>query len=272
MVPLESHIILRAFLGSVLAGFLTGLAGVFVVKMRLTSLGYCMSHGAFAGAALGVALSVNPLATALLLASATAVLIGPVADKARLPADVVTSIAFPVNLALAFIFFASNPELGLKGDVASILWGSIITLSNSDLVYLSALAAASSAYIYLVWKELSAIMFDRRLAEAEGVRVKPILYSMIFLTGLVVTLSLKLVGGLLVFALIFNPAATSLQLFDDIVRVVVFSPILGASSCLLGLILSLTIDLPVGACIVLASTIIFALSVLVSPRRRVRLR
>ena len=268
MIWLELAVIQRAIIGCILAGFLTGLMGVFVVRMRLSAIGYSMSHGAFAGAALGVAISWNPLLTGMLFSSATALLIGPVADKARLNTDTITSIAFPLNMALAFIFLALSPQIGLSSDVASVFWGSVIAMTNRNLVYLTTLCAASIALIHFFWKELFAIMFDRRMAEADGINTKPFVYFIVFLVGLVVTLSLKLVGGLLIFALLFNPASSTLQFLQDMKKIVIVSPIVGAFTCLSGLMVSLVWDMPVGSCIVLVSTVIFAVSVLISPKRK----
>lgn len=268
MIWLEIGIIQRALLGCVLAGFLTGLIGVFVVRMRLSAIGYSMSHGAFAGAALGVAISANPLLTAMLFASATAFLIGPVADKARLHADTITSIAFPLNMALAFAFLTLSPEIGLSSQVASVLWGSIISMTNNDVVYMITLCAATLAITHLIWKELFAIMFNRKLAEADGINTRPIIYLIIFLAGVVVTFSLKLVGGLLIYALLFNPASSVLQFLEDMRKVMIVSPLIGVATSVSGLMVSLFLDLPVGSCIVLVSTAIFAVSVLLSPKRR----
>ena len=258
----------RALVGCVLAGLLTGLLGVFVVKMKISSMGYCMSHGAFAGAALGVAMAVDPLTTALVFSSITALFIGPIADKARLHADVITSIVFPLNMALAFVFLTLSPEVGLKTDVANVLWGSVLSITYPDAVYLTSICATTLALIFLFWKEFFAIMFDRKLAEADGISTKPFVYFIIFLTGFVVTLSLKLVGGLLIFALLFNPASTTLQFSHNMKRIVFLSPIVGAVTCVSGLFVSLFLDLPVGSCIVLVSTFVFALAVLLSPKRR----
>jgi len=268
MIWLELAIIQRALVGCLLAGFLTGLIGVFVVRMRLSAIGYSMSHGAFAGAALGVAVSVNPLFTAMSFSAATALLIGPVADKARLHADTVTSIAFPLNMALVFIFLTLSPQIGLSSEVASVLWGSVISMTNNDMVYLTTLCAAALALIHFFWKELFAIMYDRKMAEADGINTKPFVYFIIFLVGLVVTLSLKLVGGLLIFALLFNPASSALQFLHDMKKIVIVSPAIGSVTCVSGLMLSLVLDLPIGSCIVLVSTFIFALSVLLSPKRK----
>jgi len=271
MIWLEFDIMRRAFLGCVLTGFLTGLMGVFVVRMRLSAIGYSMSHGAFAGAALGVAISTNPLITAILFASATAFLIGPIADKARLHADTITSIIFPLNMALAFVFLTLTPEIGLTSQVANILWGSIIALTNNDMVYLVTLCAATIVIVHFVWKELFAIMFNRKLAEADGINAKPFIYLIIFLSGVVVTFSLKLVGGLLIYALLFNPAASALQFLEDMRKIVIVSPIIGVATNIAGLMVSLFLDLPVGSCIVLVSTLAFAIMVLLSPKRRRKL-
>lgn len=268
MIWLESMIMQRALTGCVLAGLLTSIIGVFVVKMKISAIGYCMSHGAFAGAALGVALSTDPLLTALFFASLTALVIGPFAEKARLHADIITGILFPLNMALAFIFITLSPEVGLKSDVGSILWGSIFAVTNNDIVYLVTLSSVTLALIFLFWKELFAIMFDRRMAEADGVNTKPLVFFIIFVAGFVITLSLKLVGGLLVFALLFNPASAALQFSHNMRKIMIFSPFIGIGSCIGGLIISLLLDLPIGSCIALISTLVFAFAVLVSPKRK----
>jgi ABC-type Mn2+/Zn2+ transport system permease subunit len=268
LIWLGFAIMQRALIACLLAGFLMGLIGVFVVRMRLSAIGYSMSHGAFAGAALGVATSFNPLATGLAFASATALVIGPVADKARLHADTITSIVFPLNMALAFVFLTLVPEVGLSSQVASVLWGSIISVTTSDLVYLTTLFAATVAVVYFVWKELFAIMFNRKLAEADGISTKPFIYLIIFLAGVVITFSLKLVGGLLIYALIFNPASTVLQFSENMRKVVIASPLVGMATTVSGLFVSLIFDFPVGSCIVIVSTIVFAVALLLSPKRR----
>ena len=268
MIWLGLSIMGKAFLSCILIGVLTGLMGVFVVRMRLSAIGYSMSHGAFAGAALGVAISINPLISSILFAFLVALVIGPVADKAKLHPDTITSIIFPLNMALAFVFLTLTPEIGLTSQVANVLWGSIISITRGDLVYMIALCAVTLSIIYFVWKELFAIMYNRKMAEADGINTKIFVYLIIMLSGVVITLSLKLVGGLLIYALLFNPASTALQFLDDMRKVVLASPVIGVSTNLLGLATSLILDLPVGSCIVLVSTTVFALSVAASPKRR----
>jgi len=268
MIILESTIMLRALVGCILSGLLASVIGVFVVKMKISAIGYCMSHSAFAGAALGVAFALDPLLTAFLFAALTALLIGPFAEKARLHADIITGILFPLNMALAFIFITLSPEIGLKSDIGSILWGSIFAITNSNIVYLISLCSVSFALIFLFWKELFAITFNRKMAEADGINTKPLVFFIIFLVGMVITLSLKLVGGLLIFTLVFNPASSAFQFSHNMRRIMILSPLIGGGSCVGGLYTSLLLDLPVGSCIVLISTLIFAISVIISPKRR----
>jgi ABC-type Mn2+/Zn2+ transport system permease subunit len=111
-------------------------------------------------------------------------------------------------------------------------------------------------------------MFNRKLAEADGISTKPFIYLIIFLAGVVITFSLKLVGGLLIYALIFNPASTMLQFSENMRKVVIASPIVGMATTVSGLFVSLIFDFPVGSCIVIVSTIVFAVALLLSPKRR----
>ncbi|MBS7624687.1 MAG: metal ABC transporter permease [Candidatus Bathyarchaeia archaeon] len=272
MIWLNYTIFQRVIIGCIFTGLLTGLLGVFVVKMRLTAIGYSIAHSAFAGAALGLALLADPLMTALLFSIATALLIGPAADKAKLPIDTITSIAFSLNMALAFIFLTLAPTVGLSSEVASVLWGSIVAITNRDLFFLVVLTSIVIALVYLFWKEIFTIMFDRRMAEADGINTKPFIYFTILMVGVVIAFSLRLVGGILVYALLFNPASSALQFSHDMRKIIVLSPILGVISCISGFFLSLVFNVPIGSSIVLISTIMFAISVIISPKKRREVR
>ncbi|MEM2210966.1 MAG: metal ABC transporter permease [Nitrososphaerales archaeon] len=269
MIPLDFPIIQRALIGSILAGLLTGLVGVFIIRMKLTSSSFCLSHAAFAGAALGITLSLNPLSMALIFSAIIASIIGPVADKAKLHADIIMSITFPLNMALAFIFITLAPSVSqLTGEFTTILWGSVLSMDINDIAILAIILLVTTIVFYLLWKEFFSIMFNKMMAEADGINTKFFVYLAIFIIGIVVTLSLKLVGGLLVFALLVNPASTAFQFLHELKKIVILSPLIGAATCAAGLILSLFLNWPVGACIVMISTLCFAISVFLSPKRK----
>jgi ABC-type Mn2+/Zn2+ transport system permease subunit len=111
-------------------------------------------------------------------------------------------------------------------------------------------------------------MFNRKLAESSGINTKLFYFAVLFLTGFAVSLSLQLVGGLLVFALIINPTSTAYQFLYDFKKIVIFSPVIGVVSCLVGFSLSLISDFPIGASIVVISAAVFAFAIILSPKRR----
>ena len=268
MIELPIVLLFTSIVGAVLAGFVCSLMGVFVVRMNLASIGYCMSHAAFAGAAFGLMVSIDPLIGAVVFSFGTALVLGPLSEKARLESNVVMGFLFSVMIALAFVFLNFIPGQAASGAALRILWGSIFSVGYNDLMFLSLLSFVLILFIILFYKELLAVMFHRKLAEAAGINTRLFYFAVLFLTGFAVSLSLRLVGGLLVFALIVNPTSTVYQFFYDFKKIMIFSPLIGIVSCLVGFWLSLVTYFPIGASIVIVSAVMFAVAIIVSPKRR----
>lgn len=268
MIEFPLSLLTVSILGAVLAGFACSTMGTFVVRMNLASIGYLMSHAAFAGAAFGLMISIDPMIGAIIFSFGTAIILGPLAEKARLQSNVVIGFLFSFMIALAFIFLNYIPGQAASGTALRILWGSIFSVSNNDLLLLFLLSFILIIFIVVFYKELLAVMFNRKLAESSGVNTKLFYFAVLFFTGFAVSLSLQLVGGLLVFALIINPTSTAYQFLYDFKKIVIFSPIIGIVSCLVGFLLSLLTDFPIGASIVVISAAVFAFAIVVSPKRR----
>jgi len=268
MIDIPLALLFTSILGAVLAGFVCSTMGVFVVRMNLSSIGYCMSHAAFAGAAFGLMISVDSLISAMVFSFGVAFVLGPLSEKARLESNVVIGFLFSVMIALAFIFLNFIPGQAASGAALRILWGSIFSVGYNDLMFLLLLSFVLIFFIALFYKELLAVMFHRKLAESAGVNTKLFYFAVLFFTGFSVSLSLRLVGGLLVFALIINPTSTAYQFFYDFKKIMIFSPVIGIVSCLIGFWLSLVTDFPIGASIVIVSAVLFAFAIIISPKRR----
>lgn len=268
MIELPLILLITALLGSILAGLSCSTIGVFVVRMNLVSIGYCMSHAAFAGAAFGLLINVDPMFGAVVFSIATALFLGPLSEKAKLESNVVIGFLFSIMIAFAFIFLNMIPGNAATGAALSILWGSIFMINLNDLLLLVLLSFIMLLFFILFYKELTAMLFHRKLAEASGVNTKMFFFAILFFVGFTVSVSLKLVGGLLVFALIVNPTSTAYQLFFDFKKISLASPVIGVVSCLLGFLVSLEWNLPIGAAIVVVSSLIFAFSILFSPKRK----
>jgi len=112
MIDIPLALLFTSILGAVLAGFVCSTMGVFVVRMNLSSIGYCMSHAAFAGAAFGLMVSVDSLISAMVFSIGVAFVLGPLSEKARLESNVVIGVLFSVMIALAFKWCCITHSLG----------------------------------------------------------------------------------------------------------------------------------------------------------------
>lgn len=154
-----------------------------------------------------------------------------------------------------------------RATALNLMWGSLLTLSKTDIIILSLATICVVLFVVLFFKEIKLIVFNRRLAYLSGIPEKPIYYTLLFLTGMVVLSNLSTVGGLLIFALLVQPGAVALQLTYNLRLFFLIAVISGVASCLFGLILSYVFDIPSGASIVLVSTSIFALAYIFSPKK-----
>ena len=258
----------NAFIAGLLGGVACSMVGVFVVTMRLSFIGVCIAHSAFAGALLGLWLGFNPLVGALLFSLLAAAIIGPLADRGELNPDTAVGVVFSLMLGLAFLFVGLMP--GAKTEALNLFWGSILTVGQGDLIFLAIVAAIVVGLVTIFYKEIQAVICHREVALAVGIPAAVIFYGLLFLTGATITASLRSIGGLLIYCLILNPAAAAYQLTYSLKRMFLLSAVFGIISCWGGLVASYLLDIPSGASIVVISSIIFGVATALSPKRKVK--
>jgi manganese/iron transport system permease protein len=256
----------NAILSAFFAGIICSVIGVFVVLMHMPFIGVAMSHAAFAGALLGLWLGFDPMLGALIFSLLAAAVIGPLADRGQISPETSLGIIFSLMLGLAFLFMGLMPFA--KASALDLLWGSILTNTARDVRILIVVAVTVVALLVVFFKEIQATIFNRSVATAVGLPATAVLYSVLFVSGATVTASLKSVGGLLIFALILNPAAAAYQLTYSMKKMFLIAAAFGVASGWGGLAVSYVLNLPTGACIVIMSSILFALAALFSPKRR----
>lgn len=257
---------LRAALAALLAGTACSVVGVLVVTMRISFLGVCMSHAAFAGALLGLVLGVHPTWSAVILSVGAAGILGPLADRGDFSPDTAIGIVFSSALGVSFLLLAMIP--GPKTEALGLLWGSLLTVSPQSLYLLAAVAGGAAILAVVFFKEIQTVVFNRELARSLGMPATAVFYGILIMGGLTTTASLNAIGGLLVFSLIVNPAAAAYQLVYSLKAMFVVSAVIGVASGWLGLILSFYLDLPTGALIIVTSCALFVVANLLSPKRR----
>ena len=264
----EYQFMQNAILSAFLGGIACATIGVFVVLMHMPFIGVCMSHAAFAGALLGLWMGFNPLIGAFTLSLLAAAIVGPLADRGQLSPETSVGVIFSLMLGLAFLFMGLMP--GTKSGALELLWGSILTNTRGDIIFLAVVAAVVVGLVFLFFKEIQATIFHREIALSVGIPATVILYGILFLTGATITATLRSIGGLLIFSLILNPAAAAYQLTYSMKRMFLLSAGFGVFSGWMGLLMSYLFDIPSGATIVVTSSVIFLLTAIFSPKRKVK--
>ena len=257
---------------AILSAFLGGIAcatiGVFVVLMHMPFIGVCMAHAAFAGALLGLWLGFNPLVGAFTLSLLSAAIIGPLADRGELNPETSVGVIFSLMLGLAFLFLGLMP--GTKSGALELLWGSILTNTRGDIILLGIVTVVVVGLVFVFYKEIQATVFNRDMALAVGIPAILVLYGILYLTGATITVTLRSIGGLLIFSLILNPAAAAYQLTYSMKRMFLISAGFGVLSGWIGLLFSYLFNIPSGATIVVTSSVIFLVAVIFSPKRKIK--
>ncbi len=256
----------RALLACLLAGIACGTVGVWIVIMKISFIGVAISHAAFAGGLFAILTGQPVVLVSFIFSLAACAVLGPVSDRGQLHPETSIGILFSSTLGLAFLFMGMLPEGRSQG--LNLLWGSVLTVSSGDVGLLAATAGLVVLSACLFYKEMQSVIFNRELARASGIAAAVFFYLLLFFTGATVSVTLKSVGGLLVFAFIINPAASAYQVTFSLKKMYGLSILFAVVSGWFGLLAASLFNVPAGACIVLVSSIIFALAAIFSPKRR----
>jgi len=264
---LSYEFIQRALIASVVIGLVCSIIGVFVILKNLTFIGAGTSHAAFAGVTLGYLIAFSPLTLAVLFSLITAWIVGHLSRKGFLKLDASVGIFYSLTMALAILFIGLMKVY--NAEVYGYLFGSILSVTRIDLTIILFLGAVVLTIIYLFFKEFHFMTFDEEMAMASGIPTGWLSFLLLTMIALTIVISLKSVGAILVFALIVTPASAAYQLTYSMIRMFLYSAIIGTGSSVAGVFLSYWMDLPSGATTVLFVSFIFFLSVILSPKRRI---
>ncbi|MGE0643804.1 MAG: metal ABC transporter permease [Nitrospira sp.] len=255
----------RSLLAAAMVGGLCSIIGVFVVLRGLAFVGAGTSHAAFAGVALGYLMGWPPLWLAIVFGLATVWITGWMEEQGRMKLDVSIGILYTATMALGILFIGLMKSY--NAEVYGYLFGSVLSVTPEELTIIGILSILVLGLLLVFSKELYFIAFDQEMAEASGVPARHIFFLLLTLVALTVVVSLKTVGAILVFAMILIPASTAYQLTHSLRTLTLYSASIGISTSVAGVLISALWDIPSGPAIVLLSTVIFFISVLVSPKR-----
>ena len=260
----------RALIAAALVGLIAPLIGVFLVQRRLALLGDGMGHVALTGVGLAFLLGTAPIPSAMVAAVVGAFLIEFIRYRSRTAGDVALALLFYGGIA-GGVLFASLAPGKASSSLNSYLFGSLSTVAAGDVWALVALCVAVVAVIALLGRELFAVSLDPDIAAVQGIRVRVMSTLMAVLAAVVVVVGMRVVGLLLVSAIMIVPVAAAQQVTRSFRATAGLAIVLGLVASLAGLTGSFYVEVPPGPTIVLFALALFAVLALVAvPVRRRR--
>ncbi len=255
---LQYEFMQRAFIAALLVSVACGIVGTYVVIKRIVSLSGAISHAAFGGIGLGYFLGLNPILAAIPFSIVSAIGIGAIHEKVKISEDTAIGIIWSVGMAIGILFINLTP--GYAPDLFSYLFGSILTVSNSDIIIMIILDILIIGIVYLFQREFLSIAFDEEYSKVLGIPSELIYILLLSLVALSVVVLIKVVGVILVIALLAIPAAITKQYTSNLKRLMFMSTVVGMVFTSLGLLLSYIFNLSSGATIVLVLAAGFLIS------------
>lgn len=255
----------RALAGGIGVAVAAGPVGCFIIWRRMVYFGAALAHSALLGVALGFLLGIDLSVGIFALCVFLAALFVLLERQHLLPTDTLLGVLAHVALAAGLVVVAFLTSL--RVDLMGYLFGDILAISKSDLVVILGLALITLAGMALLWRNLLSITVNEELAKVEGVPVAGVRLGFVLMVAGVVAIGMKIVGMLLILALIIIPAAAARRVSSTPERMALIAIVFGVLSVVIGLYASLYWDLPSGPLIVVTAALFFALTQS-WPRRR----
>ncbi|MSO28990.1 MAG: metal ABC transporter permease [Candidatus Planktophila sp.] len=257
---LEPAFMQRALLAALVVGLCAPLVGIFLVQRRLSLMGDGLGHIALTGVALGFLLQTNPVATAVIVASIGAVVVELIRAYGKTSGDVALAVLFYGGIAGGVLLIGLSSKKS-NVNLLSYLFGSLTTVSRFDIALIVALALAIFVATIILKKPLFALCHDSEFAQVSGIPVKLLSMLLAVMTAVTVTIAMRVVGLLLVSALMIIPVATAQQISKSFSGTRILSAAIGAFGAVSGVIASFYLDLAPGALIVVLVISLFIFSI-----------
>ena len=252
----------NALMAGLLVSLACGIIGTYVVVNRIVFISGGIAHTAYGGIGLGYFFGFNPILGAILFSLLAAFGIGIVERKTRQRSDTIIGMMWAIGMSVGIILIDKTP--GYKADLMSYLFGSILAVPTQDLYIMLALDVIIIFLVVILFKELLAISFDDAFATVENVQVNVIYMILLGMIAFTVVMMMRVVGLIMVIALLTMPAAISGLFIKDIKKMMISASLLGMLFTTIGLFLSYYLNITSGATIILVAAAGFLLSTLIN--------
>ena len=239
----------NALIAGLLAAVACGVIGTYIVTKRIVFISGGIAHTSFGGIGLGYLMGFNPVLGALIFSLGAAVGMGYISRRTKVAQDTIIGILWAMGMALGVVLIGLAP--GYAPDLFSYLFGNILTVPTSDLWLMLVLDVVIVGMVIALYKEFLAISFDEEYSAAMGLPVGLLYLIMLCLVALTVVVLLRVVGMILVLALLTIPVALARQFVYEIKKIMLYASLFGMLFTIGGLWLSYSFDLASGATIIL---------------------
>jgi zinc transport system permease protein len=262
---LELEFMRLALAVGAVVGVLAPAVGFFLVQRRQSLVGDGIGHVAFAGVAAGILLGVSPVLTALVAAVLGGIAVELLRSRGRTAGDQALALVFYTGIALGVVLIAQAGALNV--NLFQYLFGSILTVTRSDLAVIAVLGAVGLATVGLLYRAFVGVVIDEEGARVAGVPIATLNITLAALAAVTVALSMRVVGILLVAALMVLPVSAAGRIAWSMRSTLVLSMLIGLGSALAGLTISYYADLPPGGTIVLVAAAVYVVALGVATAR-----
>lgn len=255
MALMQYPFLVRAMIVGVLVALCAALLGVSLVLKRYSMIGDGLSHVGFGALALALAMGWAPMAVAVPVVVAAAFLLLRLSETSKIKGDAAIGLISSSALAAGVVVISLSS--GMNADVNGYLFGSILAMSDADVVLSVILSAVVLVLFVLFYNKLFAVTFDESFAKATGTRTE--IYNMLIalLTALTIVVGMRVMGAMLISSLVIFPALTAMRVCRSFKAVVITAAAVSVVCLTAGLAASFSFDTPAGASVVLANLAVF---------------
>lgn len=247
----------NALLGSLLASIACGIIGVYVVIRRLVFISGGITHASLGGLGMGFYFGWNPILSAMIFSVLSAFGIEWLSARQGVREDSAIGTFWSLGMAIGIIFIYMKP--GFAPNLNDYLFGNILTITSTDILWLSILSLVLILIFTLFRREILYTAFDSEFAKTRKLPVNLVKYGMMMFIAITIVLSIRLVGIVMLMSLLTVPQMTANLFTSNFVKMIFLSVVIGFLGCFVGLFLSAVLDVPSGVFIIFTQIILFLL-------------
>lgn len=255
----------NALLASVLVSIACGIIGTLVVLNRIVFISGGIAHAAYGGVGIAYYLGIDPIIGAIAFSVLSALGMGWVHRRQQQRADTIIGVMWAMGMAIGIIFLSLSP--GYKADLMSYLFGSILAVSTSDLWMMGLIAGLVALFVVLFYRMLLSISFDVTFSTVRNLPVSSVYLAMITLISLTIVISMRVVGLIMVIALLTIPPAVANLFLKDMAKIMLAASLIAVLNSVLGLMLSYALNLPSGAVIIMLLGLCYIVAAIITSLR-----